>query len=115
MFTYDTATDRRRGHRFAPPKAIAKRIPALYATENTPLTSKTIYLHYFVGGADWYVAELDSDTGEAFGWAEIIPGGGEWGSFHLPQLADVLLDGWLPIDRDLYWEPKPASEIERIR
>lgn len=39
--------------------------------------SHVAFLHYFMGGADWYI--LEKDTGnegqiQAFGWAEILPG-----------------------------------------
>ena len=35
------------------------RIPKLYETENTPLEEKLIYLHFFIGGCDWYISEYD--------------------------------------------------------
>ena len=37
------------------------KIPRLYETENTPLKDKLIYLHFFVGGCDWYIAEYDGE------------------------------------------------------
>jgi len=36
-----------------------KQIPELYETENTPLKDKLIYLHFFIGACDWYIAEFD--------------------------------------------------------
>ena len=33
-----------------------KRIPRLYETEKVPLKDKLIYLHFFIGGCDWYIA-----------------------------------------------------------
>lgn len=106
--------DRRRGHKFRPPKAVLRRIPALYATEQVPTPDKTVWLHFFVASADWYVVELDRDTGEAFGWAELLPGGGEWGYTRLPDLGTVLVHGRMPVERDLYWTPRPVLEIDRI-
>ena len=38
-------------------------IPKLYETEHTPLEEKQIYLHFFIGAADWYIAEYDGDDG----------------------------------------------------
>ena len=114
-FPYDTTTDRKRGHRFAPPKTTAAKIPALYTTDQTPTADKIAHLHYFVGGADWYIVELDPDTSIAFGWAEVLPGCGEWGYIDLRELADVVAQGWFRVERDLHWEPTPVSEIERIK
>jgi len=37
------------------------RIPRLYETENVPLKDKLIYLHFFIGGCDWYIAEYDGE------------------------------------------------------
>jgi hypothetical protein len=34
------------------------RIPKLYETENTPLKEKIIHLHFFIGGCDWYIADV---------------------------------------------------------
>jgi len=37
------------------------KIPKLYETENIPLKDKLIYLHFFIGDCDWYIAEFDGD------------------------------------------------------
>ena len=37
------------------------RIPRLYETENIPAEEKLIYLHFFIGGCDWYITEYDGD------------------------------------------------------
>jgi hypothetical protein len=36
-------------------------IPPLYESESIPLKEKTIHLHFFIGGCDWYIAEYDDD------------------------------------------------------
>jgi hypothetical protein len=105
--------DRRRGHKFVAPAAVLEAIPALYGTENIPVAEKVIHLHYFCGSADWYITELDPETGEAFGWAEILSGGGEWGYAYLTELA-TLISGPLVVERDLYWTPCKVSEVDRI-
>lgn len=82
---------RRRGHNFYPPKAVAARIPRLYGTEDVPLADKVIHLHYFTGSCDWWIAELDPETGEAFGFA-CLNGDrdtAEWGYASLPELEAV--------------------------
>ena len=37
------------------------KIPRLYETENVPLEEKRVYLHFFIGACDWYVAEYDGE------------------------------------------------------
>lgn len=114
MFTSDldaTLTDRLRGHAFYPSDDVLATIPGLYETENVRLDDKVLHLHYFVGGCDWYIAELDSATGEAFGWAQTIPGCGEWGYISLPALATVRAEALgmtLPVERDLHFTPTVA-------
>jgi len=36
------------------------QIPKLYATEEVSIENKLIYLHFFIAGSDWYVAEFDN-------------------------------------------------------
>lgn len=43
----------------APSQERLDRIPRLYETEGTPLSDKQIYLHFFIFGCDWYIAEYD--------------------------------------------------------
>jgi len=48
-----------RGHSFYPADRLMERVPRLYATEEVDLEGKVVHLHYFVGGCDWYVMEVD--------------------------------------------------------
>lgn len=102
-----------RGHAFYPTAAQLTQIPALYATEDTPLEHKTLHLHYFASWGDWYVAELDPATGKAFGWARIGMDDlmGEWGYIHLPDLESTRATRGLPnlIERDLDFTPQVAA------
>ena len=41
---------------------ILDKVPKLYETETIPLKEKLIYLHFFIGGCDWYIAEYDGDN-----------------------------------------------------
>lgn len=70
-------------------------------TESTPLLrgqeelgeDALVYAHYFLSGsgADWYITEYDPIEDIAFGWAEIIPGCGEWGYSSLSELEMISL------------------------
>jgi len=41
---------------------LLNQVPRLYATEHIAAKEKLIYLHFFIGGCDWYVAEYDGDN-----------------------------------------------------
>ena len=100
----------------APTNETLNQIPKLYETEHkTSLQEKIIYFHFFIGGCDWYIAEASDDI--LWGFA-ILNGdyqNAEWGYISLEELKAVKVGGWLEVDNDLYWEPKPASEIDKIR
>lgn len=97
-----------RGHVFLPWEAVVA-VPGLNEQDGKGYRA-IAYLHYYIGDADWYVTELDPKTGEAFGWAEILPGCGELGYFNLHELEAVLVNECLPVERDYYWEPRSIRE-----
>jgi hypothetical protein len=81
-----------RGHDFWPSVSVLEAIPALYATEDTPEREKVVHLHYFVGGCDWWVVELDSAERPqlAFGYVCLgDPQMAEWGYIPLDELTEV--------------------------
>jgi hypothetical protein len=90
------------------------QIPKLYTTEETPLKDKLIYLHFFLGNSDWYVCECNGT--DTF-WGLVILNGdlenAEFGYFTLRKLDQLNVRG-LEIDMDLYWEIRPASQVEKI-
>jgi len=96
-------------------KRLAK-IPKLYATENIRAKDKKIYLHFFIGGSDWYIAEYDGDD-TFFGFC-ILNGDtscAEWGYVSFKELQSLRM-GFVEVDceKASYWKTKKASEISRI-
>jgi hypothetical protein len=110
LFPTGESNRRRRGHAFVT-SSMLKTIPALYATEDTSLAEKTLHAHYFLGACDWYVAELDPETGLAFGHADLGMGFPEWGYFNLVELEQTVVHGWLVIERDLHFTPCTTLEL----
>ena len=111
-----TQIDNLRGHKFLP--ADVSEIPALDTNTETALDDITIHLRFFTnaGSAYWLVAECDPETEIAWGFAEVTPGFGEWGSFSLRELRELcVVKGYLPIivERDLYFTAKRFGEIKR--
>jgi len=99
-----------------PNKEELERIPVFYSTEGVPLKEKTIHMHFFIGGCDWYAAEYSPEEACFFGFAILNNDYemAEWGYFSLQELWDLKVK-FLQVDRDLHWKPRKAVEIEKIR
>ncbi len=86
----------------------------LCETEKIPLKEKLIYLHFFIGGCDWYIAEYDGD--DIF-WGFAILNGDqfnvEWGYIPFSELKEI--KRVFEIDCEINWEPTRAVEIEKIQ
>ena len=101
-----------------PSKERLEKIPRLYETENIPIKDKLIYLHFFIGGCDWYIAEYDGD--DLF-WGYAILNNdyqnAEWGYISFVELKEIKMQGWLEVDCESaeFWQIRPVSEIDNIR
>lgn len=97
-----------------PSRGRMRRIPGLYKTEHTPLKDKLIYLHFYLGNSDWYVAECNGT--DTF-WGFVILNGdllnAEWGYFTLRKLDQLNVRG-VEVEHEKYWMVKPASQIGKI-
>jgi hypothetical protein len=99
-----------------PSDAELARLPPLYATENTPVAETLIPMHFFLGGCDWYVAEYSPQGRNFFGYAILNDDlqNAEWGYVNYDELRKLKTPNGLEVDRDLQWQTRKASEIERI-
>jgi len=92
------------------------KIPVFYSTEEVPLKEKIIYMHFFIGGCDWYACEFSPEENCFFGFA-ILNNDlemAEWGYFALDELASLKVS-FVEVDRDLPWTPCKAVEVDKIR
>ena len=99
-----------------PTKEQLDKIPKLYETEDIPLKDKVVYLHFFIGGCDWYVVEYD---GEDLFWGYAILNGdfemAEWGYISFEELKRIKIPPGFEIDCETCWQVKKAIQIEKIR
>ena len=96
------------------PKYLMKKIPALYSQEN--VKDPIVHASYFTlfGSARWLVTEADPEEGTLFGFAEVLPGCGELGYMNMQEMEEAKYNGVIPaIERDLYFEPAPLSEVKK--
>jgi len=64
------------------------------------------------GAGTWYATEYDPVSKEFFGYVSIFGDwNDEWGSFALSELESYRGNFGLGIERDLYFDEKPISEI----
>lgn len=95
-----------------PTKEELSKLPKLYETEHIPAEEKIIYLHFFLGQCDWYIAEFDGDD-LFFGYANLGDDDmAEWGYISFNELRNIR-EHCAEIDRDLYWKLKRFSEIKK--
>lgn len=90
-----------------------KAMPHSYQTDGQG-DAAVVHLHYFTGGADWFITEKDVDADregqhQAFGLADLFRDGGELGYI---SLVEILGCG---AELDLHWTPKPLSEVRAKR
>lgn len=88
-------------------KKIEKTIPALYSQENVSDPMCRVKFFNPAGMGTWYVIERDEDT--CFGYVDM--GEPELGYFSISELESIQLPFGLKIERDLWWDPKPLSEV----
>ncbi len=72
-----------------------------------------VVAHFFnpCGSGDWYVTAYHPEDRLIFGWAEIVPGMGEWGYTSIDELQTFKGPLGIGIERDLYWREKRASVV----
>lgn len=70
-----------------------------------------IYLHYFMGGMDWYITERDTSAAQyqAFGLADLGMGYPEMGYI---SIHEIIRGG---AELDLHWTPKTLGEVKAER
>lgn len=92
-----------------------RALPPIGTNENVPWQEVPIRMHFFLGGCDWYMAEYSPQERVFYGYAilnnDLV--NAEWGYMSLDELRDVRVRGF-EIDRDLHWDTRKASEIEKI-
>lgn len=84
------------------------KLPAIYKGDGVA----RIKLFNPTGAGTWYLSEYDPETRQAFGLAD-LGCGAELGYISMEELVEFRGRFGLPIERDLYWTPKPLSEITR--
>ena len=88
-------------------------MPVSYETEGQGMDA-VAYLHYFLGGSDWWITEIDSEEEQyqAFGYV-CLHGGTDNAEFGYVDIVELLRVG---AELDYYWVPmslRDVLELER--
>jgi hypothetical protein len=100
------ANDKLRGMKLLP-KEIREQLPPLYSQDGKG-GKAVVYVKFFISNWTWYATEFDGDD-TFFGLVEGFEK--ELGYFSLSELESIKGPLGLPIERDLYWQPKTLAEI----
>lgn len=93
-------------------KGISKEIPELYSQEEKG-DEAVAYIKFFTPWSNWtwYATEFD---GEDIFFGLVVGLDTELGYFSLKEISEVTGPSGLKIERDLYFTPKPLSELRKI-
>lgn len=103
-----------------PTDAELQKLPPVGHYSKASLPDITIHQHYFLGSADWWVAEYDSNDRLFYGYVCLNdPINAEWGYSSLDEMLALKVspldtEAAFEIDRDLYWKPCAVPEVEGI-
>ena len=91
------------------------QLPPLYAQDGTP--DPIVHAKFFTPWTawTWFVTEGSAEDDDFIFFGYVIGLDSEWGYFSLSELEAVRGPGGLTIERDLYFIPRPKSQIAEIR
>lgn len=90
-------------------KEILAKLPPLYSQENVKDPIVQVKFFHPMSSWTWYAIEYDPKEQLFFGWS---PEDNEMGYASYEELSQVKVRG-LGIERDLYFTPKPLSQVKR--
>src|SRR5207244_6970414 len=93
------------------PNELRQRLPPLYSQEG--VADPTIIIRFFTPDSSWtwYVTEGSPEEDDFIFFGYVVGLEKEWGYFALSELTAARGRLGLPIERDLYFDPAPFSQI----
>ena len=90
---------------------LRKILPPLYSQEKNK--DPTVWIKFFTPDSSWtwYVTEGSEEEGDFLFFGYVVGFEEEWGYFALSELQQARGPMNLPIERDLYFTPRPFSKI----
>jgi Protein of unknown function (DUF2958) len=97
------------------PDEVRNVLPPLYAQEKEK--DPTVHLKLFCPWNQWtwFATEGEQQGDDFILFGYVIGQEREWGYFSLNELSSVTGPFGLKIERDIYFSPKPKSQVSEIR
>lgn len=94
-------------------ESIKRRLPPLRAQEGRD--DPTVHVKFFTPDSSWtwYVTEGSAEGDDFIFFGFVVGLEKEWGYFALSELETARGPLGLPIERDLYFDPGPFSEVSK--
>lgn len=96
------------------PDDLKTQIPKLYSQEGHK--DPTVYVKFFTpwAGWTWFATEGEQQGEDFIFFGYVIGHEREWGYFSLNELSSVSGPAGLKIERDMYFSPKPKSQVAEM-
>jgi hypothetical protein len=91
------------------PEELRRRLPPLYSQEGSH--DPVVHIKYFCGSWTWFATEGSPEGDDFIFFGYVIGFEKEWGYFALSELTAARGPLGLSIERDLYFEPAPFSQV----
>ena len=97
------------------PDDVKSNLPPLYSQESSK--DPTVHIKFFCPWNQWtwFATEGQEQDGDFILFGYVIGHEREWGYFSLNELASVTGPFGLKIERDIYFTPKPKSQVKEIK
>jgi len=82
------------------------KCPPLYSQDGLGKQA-IVYMHYFYGGTDIWISEVDKETKEGFGYT-ILNGDTKMAEYGYTSISEII--STKKVEMDLYWTPKTFEE-----
>lgn len=92
-------------------KEITNRLPVLYTQENTQ--DPMVICKFFTVWSNWIWYAIEFDGKDTF-FGYVVGDFPELGYFSFKELKEVEGPYGVGVERDLYFEPCPLSEVKRL-
>lgn len=97
-------------------QAVRKKLPKLYSQEKNPDPMVVVKFFNPYGPATWWITEGNEEGDDfiMFGLCMLFgPDEAELGYVSLNELQSIKGIFGLGMERDMYWTPKPLSEVKK--
>jgi hypothetical protein len=97
------------------PDEVKSTLPPLYSQEK--VKDPVVHVKFFCpwNRWTWFATEGEERDGDFLLFGYVIGHEREWGYFSLNELATVTGPFGLKLERDIYFTPKPKSQVKEIK